>query len=704
MLLGLVYMWAVPVFESPDESTHMAVVDYVADTNQLPVQRPGETTRWGQQGSQPPLYYLLASCLARLVDRSDRDNLWRVNPHAIIGNASVGGNHNAFLHDSPYPPRLYGASLAVFLVRLFSLSLAVVTLTAVWKSAQLLFPGHPSVPLLAAALVAFNPQFLFISISVNNDNLVTALNSLAIWLALLTMRDGFITWRSLLLAVLVALTTISKLSGWVIAPTVALAGWCTLYRTRDWRGFGLLVLFGVISWLVLASWWYARNWALYGEFFGTQRMLDIFGRRPAQPLLDLIQNEFEGLRISFWGLFGWFNVSTWPPFYRIMDIVSLVAAIGFVVYLYRQRRNQPQMAMIAVLLLSLGVGAASLIAWTQQTAATQGRLLFPFITAISIVLAAGLAALRVPLIAATPLMAFAALVPFITIIPAYAPPLTLPALPESATPLHVRYGDIELVGYETQRQRYAPGDRVPVVLYWRPLAQSDQDFSMFIRLLDPQDNLIAVVPTYPGYGRLRTTAWQPGVIYRDAYYIRLPDTLTGQYPLRAYVGWWKYPDGYSLDPTTLGGQPIGPVMLEAGALAAPNTAPLVVETLVEPVDFGGVIELIGYTLEGDSVTLLWQAKKVPPEDYTVMLVALRDDYQVGGQNEIVAQGDAVPALPTSYWRPGERYFTHHSLSADAVPGSYPLYVSWYSTVTPYRLPTTGPDNAYPLALWVVSSK
>ena len=33
----------------------------------------------------------------------------------------------------------------------------------------------------AAALVAFNPQFLFNSASVNNDNLITLLASLIIW-------------------------------------------------------------------------------------------------------------------------------------------------------------------------------------------------------------------------------------------------------------------------------------------------------------------------------------------------------------------------------------------------------------------------------------------------------------------------------------------------------------------------------------------
>mgnify|MGYP005870640771 FL=1 len=50
-----------------------------------------------------------------------------------------------------------------------------------------LFPRRPWLALLGAALAAFSPMFLFISGSVNNDNLVVTLATLSLWLLLRAM-------------------------------------------------------------------------------------------------------------------------------------------------------------------------------------------------------------------------------------------------------------------------------------------------------------------------------------------------------------------------------------------------------------------------------------------------------------------------------------------------------------------------------------
>jgi len=697
LVLASIYAWATPLFETPDEARHMAVIDHLATYATLPVQSIDADTPYEQEGSQPPLYYMLTAGWVGWIDRGDIDSLRLVNPHAIIGDPSARGNQNAFLHDSPYPPRPVGAAAAVYLARAFSIVLGAITVGAVFAAVRALVPALRGAALLAAGLTAFNPMFVFIAASVNNDNLVTALNSLILWQVLVMLRDGFQSRRSLILGVLAALATVSKLSGWVALLIVVIAGLLTFARTRKWRGLLTLGVCVAGSWLLLASWWYLRNWTLYHEFFGTQTMLDIFGRRPAPSLLELFQNEFAGLRISYWGLFGYFNIFTWGAFYTLMDIVSILGVVGVGAYLWRQRRDRLQVMAVAVLLLTLAIALASLIAWTMQTAASQGRLLFPSIVAISGLLALGLVHLKIPpLTLILPLGAFALAVPFITIIPTYDPPTALDALPADATPAQVVYGDVELVGYRVEPERYMPGDSIPITLYWRPLRQSDQDYSLFIRLVDPQDTVLSVIPTYPGYGRLRTTTWQPGVIYPDSVLATLPDTLIGAYALRAYVGWWKFPDGYSIDPTTPSGEALSLVLLDLGAVVAAPSVPLTVETLIDPVPFGGVIALLGYTLDGDQLSLLWEATGAIDEDYTAMVIALDAAYQVGGTNTVVAQGDAPPSLPTRYWRAGDRVITQHRLQLDGsgAAHAYPVYVGWYSTIRPARLSTDHPDNAY----------
>jgi hypothetical protein len=703
VLLALIYNYAVPIWESPDEWNHFGMAQFINMTGQLPVQIVGQPRPYGygQEGSQPPLYYAIAAVLIAPFDRSDYDER-TANPHAIIGDPGEIGNKNFMLHDQIYPPRLSGTELAARVVRLFSTLLGAVTVAAVYFSARVLVPDRASVALLAAGLTAFNPQFVFIAASVNNDNLVTALNSLAIWQMLVMLRDGFDTRRSLIIGLLVALASLSKLSGLVLLPVLGLAALWVLYRSRDWRGF--ITFCGLVGgiWLVLAGWWYARNIILYGELFGTQRMLDIFGRRPAPSLQKMLTEEFNGLRISYWGLFGWFNVFTVRPFYWVMDALTALGVVGGLVYTWTQRHNREALVRAALLVLFIAVGAASLISWTMQTAASQGRLLFPFIAASSTLLAIGLTSIRIPApVIAAPLAAFALAVPFITIMPEYAPPATVDALPASATPIYARFGDVELLGYEAPLQRYGPDELVPVTLYWKPVQPSDQDYSMFIRLLDPADEIIASVPSYPGYGSLRTSTWQPGVIYPDHYQVRLPDDAVGHWPLRIHVGWWKFPEGFSVDPVDADGQPLGNVIFRGGAFASGDDSALTVEQAIDPIDFGGNIRLLGYTLEGDTLRLLWEATNAMNEDFTILVVALADDYQVGGENTIVAQGDVQPPLPTRYWRVGERFISEHQLGG-AQPGEYPVYIGWYSTLYPARLQADCPDNACLLTTWTVS--
>ena len=69
--LAVIYSVSTPIFEPPDEVFHFPLIDHIADTGSLPVQDPAIETAWHQEGSQPPLYYLLSAPLVRLIDRGD---------------------------------------------------------------------------------------------------------------------------------------------------------------------------------------------------------------------------------------------------------------------------------------------------------------------------------------------------------------------------------------------------------------------------------------------------------------------------------------------------------------------------------------------------------------------------------------------------------------------------------------------------------
>ncbi|MCE2490285.1 MAG: glycosyltransferase family 39 protein, partial [Anaerolineae bacterium] len=399
LLVGLLYAWATPVLEASDEPHHFAFAEFISRHWTLPVQVPGEITPWAQEGSQPPLYYILVAALIAPVDTGDLPDLMRPNPHAIVGDPSTINNHNRFLHDTSFPP-LHGSALAIYVARVFSLLLACGSVAGVWLTARelayLTGQNPERLALLAAGLVAFNPQFLFISASVSNDNLITLLASLAIWQMLALSRNGLNARRSLALALLLALAAASKLSGLLLIAPLGLAALWAAIRFGQKREFLRLALLTGVCLLVIAGPWYARNLTLYGELTGSQTMLDIFGRRPAPSLENLLTEEFRGLRYSYWGIFGAFNIFSPTLFYLAMDIVTLAGAFGLLRCLWQARAKPETLVPHSLLLFCVALFLIALVVWTLQTAASTGRLLFPVSAAGSSLLALGLLRLRLP--------------------------------------------------------------------------------------------------------------------------------------------------------------------------------------------------------------------------------------------------------------------------------------------------------------------
>ena len=436
---------------------------------------------------------------------------------------------------------------------------------------------------MAGALTAFNPQFLFISASVSNDTLVNMLAALIAWRLLVMLRDGFEPRRSFILALLIALASLSKLSGLVLGAVVALAALWLVIRRGDRRGFFQFAIMTLIMWLVIALWWYARNLSLYGEPFGTSTMLDYFGRRSIS-LDQLIAEEFEGLRVSYWAVFGAFNIVVDEVFYRLMDLLTVVGALGVVVFLARKRhspqvqraptpnpspagqclrdpkmreglppaqnlreRRNAQLEAVCFLGLTFALGGGALIAWSLQTWASTGRLLFPYITSASLLLALGVQALRIPkALIIAPMFAFSLVAPIVYIMPNYDHPLAVERLPASVERADVLWGDLRLSGYEVPaRQAWRAGDEIAVAFYWRAEAQSPLAYALTLSLVDAAGDVINSIETWPGWGTMPHPWMTLDTDYRDDYLIGIP-AAAGEGELTLEIRWYVFPDGPDL--------------------------------------------------------------------------------------------------------------------------------------------------------------
>ena len=566
-MTGFVYLYAAPNFEASDTVQHVGMIKFIAENGALPVQSGEHNELYGQEASQPPLYYFIMAAVWNAFEPSDFDARYLPSPFTVIGDTSGYGNRNLVIYKQPYPPDLHGSSLALYAIRSLTLGMGALTVWAVYQSARVVVPAEPGVAVLAASLTAFNPQFLFISASVSNDTLVNMLAALIAWRTLILLRDGFDTRRDMALALLIALASLTKLSGLVLGGAVTLAAIWLLLRRRDLRGFLRLAGMMLIAWLLIALWWYARNLTLYGEPFGTSAMLDFFGRR-STTVGRLFSDEFHGLRVSYWAVFGAFNTVAHNLFYQMMDGLTLLGAGGLLLFAARNRRAANTMTALAFLALLLALGAGSLIAWSLQTWASTGRLLFPYITSASLLLALGIHALRIPkLLIIAPLLAFSLLAPFLYIMPNYDHPPALDRLPQSAAPADARWGDLRLTAYEIPpAQIWSAGDAIPVTLYWRVHEQSPLAYALVLSLVDEGDNLITEFETWPGWGTMPHPWMTLHTDYRDEYIMQIPADADASGALSLAIRWYVFPDGPDLPAITESGEEMESLRLQLGSL------------------------------------------------------------------------------------------------------------------------------------------
>ena len=220
VVFGAAYLLATPVFEANDEIWHFGVIRHLRTTGSLPVQVfDGRDTIYQEHGSQPPLYYGLVTVLTLPFNMDDADDFGRLNPHVNSGEPDSFGNKNRIVRDESQT-LFRGTGLVVFIARVLGLALGAGTIVFVFKIGELIAPQRPTVALVTAAITGLNPMFIFVSASVNNDSLAMALNGALILLLLRTLRDGFSLRHTAAIALLFALTCLTKLTSLVLLPVL----------------------------------------------------------------------------------------------------------------------------------------------------------------------------------------------------------------------------------------------------------------------------------------------------------------------------------------------------------------------------------------------------------------------------------------------------------------------------------------------------
>lgn len=538
-LLAASYSLRTPLFEAPDAHYHFAVIEHLARTGSWPPRDDVRDQPWQQMAYHAPLYHRVAAWIIAPVDTSDFYARFPRNPHARIGEPSALDNVNFVAHAGD---SWRGAGLAARLVRGWSLLLGAVTVAGVYGLGRLLFPARPALAIIAALMVTLNSQFLFISGAINNDNLVTALATLALLVLIRIVKRGVDWWWLSALSLTLGLAALAKASGLALYP-VAMAGmlyvcWRDGVPLRRMAAYAAL---GLAAFVLIAGWWYADNWRQFGDPTASAQVA--LATAPRTGPVDW-PGELRGLLYSFWGLFGWFNVLAPGILYTWAALLLALAALGGVWQMIRRPALPHRDDLVCAGLLALYV-ALVIGAWAQfntQVQAGQGRLWFPLLGVIGCAVAWGLAAWRWLAPALLAPLGFAALIlPHAIIAPAYAPtppqPVEAwqPPLDAVAVPLREPWQDAPCLVLWVAPPVWPDGaESLTLDLAWEMRCAFSGYWSVFVHFSDLTQetceagdtrHILSQFDSMPDGGRTPFPAMRPGYVLADAARVAVPDGI-----------------------------------------------------------------------------------------------------------------------------------------------------------------------------------
>ena len=194
LIFSVLFAFTIPVLEGPDEAHHLVYINFLGRYSRSPMLNEADRTgRHILMAHHPPLYYMIASAITRLITDNKTIDLYVTSnkKHAIWGGPARDVPVYMHISSSIFPT---GADrTAFYLLRILSVLMGLVTLICVMKLTPLILVEDPN-NLFPAFFVASLPQFIFISAMITNDNLAIMLCTLSIY-ALISILDDPLDWR-----------------------------------------------------------------------------------------------------------------------------------------------------------------------------------------------------------------------------------------------------------------------------------------------------------------------------------------------------------------------------------------------------------------------------------------------------------------------------------------------------------------------------
>ncbi len=361
--LGCFYAFYTPLWLPPDEELHFAYCEYIARNHSIPklVREPDQARI--SQAFHPPLYYLAGSLFCSKKQKPIHE-LLTVND---------GPGYTIIQH----PEGETLIALRVYLLRIFSILLSLITIFCIYKLMLSLVPGETMLATATSLFVATNPQFMHISASISNETMATTFSTIYIVILLKNCSGNVRFFHSVTLGAILSGCLLTKTSTVFLIPLTFYV--ILFYRFRYWKRMVIecIVLFGVS--FLLAGWWYTANWKLFTTLETAQPW---FIRSTAFSLANL-RSMFIYTFMSFFGYFGSLQIALKPIHYIFYGTLLMLGIIGLCKLIINRKSIKIQMDALVILFIAFIGGASVFIILNMKYFAFLGRYLFVVLAPIA---------------------------------------------------------------------------------------------------------------------------------------------------------------------------------------------------------------------------------------------------------------------------------------------------------------------------------
>ena len=370
-LLAVGYSLLMPIWEAPDEPAHYHLAWHLATYAEYPSQEIN------YEAHQPRPYYYFGSWVIRALDRLDPELTRFRHPREYRFNIRKPERRFDWTDENYY--FLWGA----YILRWINIVFGGIALGLNWKTFRQMAPS--SLSLSALAFVALMPQYLHITSSVNNDVPGTLAGALLFYLVIRFLKEPAFQSGLFLLVLAILLPFVTKLTVLPVSAAVMLIlawKWVFGFSRKRWllySAFGILLGAGIFYlWFpeTVQAAWKEIEWRL-------------FSLRKNALTEKYIRSVTSQILWTYWGKVGWLAVGL--PLW-VIQLLTGLGWTGMILQVVDLIRSRTGGLALGLWFTAWAIAIFTLLAVFRNgltTFATQGRLLFPAIGALSVLMVAG---------------------------------------------------------------------------------------------------------------------------------------------------------------------------------------------------------------------------------------------------------------------------------------------------------------------------